>query len=428
MDTLHTMNKTGLQEHYHMLKGQFDHFCAQNISLNMARGKPSPAQLDLSMDLLNVLTPKDCLQVENGIDPRNYGGLDGIPEAKGLFAKMFGVRSSQVFVGGNSSLTLMHDRVARAMTHGVEDGCLPWSKLPKVKFLCPVPSYDRHFEICALFGIEMIPIAMTEEGPDIDEIERLVREDDAIKGMWCVPKYSNPTGITYSDEVVRRLARMQTKARDFRLFWDNAYAVHHLTNTPDELRNIFEDVAGTENENRVYMFASTSKMTFPGAGISAFISSEANITAAKKRFFSVQTIGADKINQLRHVRFFEKVGGIPALMKKHAEILKPKFAEVDRAFTASLSGKGIATWTKPKGGYFVSLNVLDGCAKRVVALAKQAGVTLTTAGATFPYGVDPRDRNIRIAPTYPSMSELEQAMKIICVCVELAAVEKLLAV
>lgn len=425
MSDLKNLSTAELELRKEELEKQYNMYKMENIQLDMSRGKPGPEQLDLSHGLLHALSEEDVKADHNG-DIRNYGQLDGIPEAKALFGELLGVQASNVFVGGNSSLSLMHDAVARAMLFGTGEGQTPWGKLPKVKFLCPSPGYDRHFAICELFNIDMIVVNMTAEGPDMDQVEALVAKDETIKGIWCVPKYSNPSGVTYSNETVQRLAALNTKAADFRIFWDNAYAFHHLTDTPDELADIFAACTQAGYPDRVYMFASTSKVTFPGAGISAFVTSEANLAYAKKQL-SVQTIGYDKINQLRHVRFFEQIGGVGELMKKHAQLIKPKFDQVNRTLTEELGGKGIAEWSEPQGGYFISLDTLDGCAKRVVSLAREAGVILTGAGATFPYGKDPRDRNIRIAPTFPSVEELKKAMEVVSVCVELASVEKLLA-
>ncbi|ALA52095.1 aminotransferase class I/II-fold pyridoxal phosphate-dependent enzyme [Shouchella clausii] len=425
MSDLKNLSTAELELRKEELEKQYNMYKMENIQLDMSRGKPGPEQLDLSHGLLRALSEEDVKATHNG-DIRNYGQLDGIPEAKALFGELLGVQASNVFVGGNSSLSLMHDAVARAVLFGTGEGQTPWGKLPKVKFLCPSPGYDRHFAICELFNIDMIVVNMTAEGPDMDQVEALVANDETIKGIWCVPKYSNPSGVTYSNETVQRLAALKTKAEDFRIFWDNAYAFHHLTDTPDELADIFAACAQAGYPDRVYMFASTSKVTFPGAGISAFVSSEANLAYAKKQL-SVQTIGYDKINQLRHVRFFEQIGGVGELMKQHAQLIKPKFDQVNRTLTEELGGKGIAEWSEPQGGYFISLDTLDGCAKRVVSLAREAGVILTGAGATFPYGKDPRDRNIRIAPTFPSVEELKKAMEVVSVCVELASVEKLLA-
>ena len=407
------------------LQDKYDAYKQQKLSLDMSRGKPSPEQLDLSMGMLDIVNSADIVKSEDGTDLRNYGGLDGISEPKEFFAAMLEVSPKEIIVGGNSSLAVMYDTVARAMFHGVYGSETPWGKLPTVKFLAPSPGYDRHFAICEHFGIEMITINMLDDGPDMDAVEKLVSEDESIKGIWCVPKYSNPDGITYSDEVVDRLAKMNTKAKDFRIFWDNAYAVHHLTDKPDELKNMLAACKEAGHPDRVFIFSSTSKISFAGAGVAVMAASEANLQFIRKSL-SVQTIGADKINQLRHVRFFKDMDTLKAHMEKHAAILKPKFDIVLEVLEAELGDKQIASWKKPNGGYFISLNTLDGCAKEVVKMAKEAGVTLTGAGATFPYGVDPRDRNIRIAPSYPSLAELKKAIEVLSVCVQLVSVKKLL--
>jgi DNA-binding transcriptional MocR family regulator len=403
----------------------YEEYRNRKLKLDMSRGKPCPEQLDLSMGMLDTLKAGDRLEAEDGSDTRNYGGLDGIPEVKRLFAQMLEVRTDEIIIGGSSSLTMMHDAISRAMLHGVLGGTAPWGKLPAVKFLCPSPGYDRHFAICELFGIEMIVVDMKQDGPDMDTVEKLVGEDESIKGIWCVPKYSNPDGITYSDEVVDRLAGMRAKAGDFRIFWDNAYAVHHLTDRPDRLKPILEACRAAGNPDRVFLFSSTSKISFSGAGVAAMAASAANLNHIRKQL-SVQTIGPDKINQLRHVRFFGGMDGIQAHMDKHAAIMKPKFDTVLSLLEAELGDNRIASWNKPNGGYFISLNTLDGCAKEVVAMAADAGVTLTKAGATYPYGLDPRDRNIRIAPSYPTTAELKAAIDILCLCVQIVSARKLL--
>ncbi|MFS0808796.1 MULTISPECIES: aminotransferase class I/II-fold pyridoxal phosphate-dependent enzyme [unclassified Shouchella] len=422
MANLKQSSSEHLQQRLTELKEQFETYKQANMTLDMSRGKPSPEQLDLSNEMLSILDHHD-LTAENGVDIRNYGQLDGIPEAKSFFASILHVAASQIIIGGNSSLSMMHDTVARGLLKGVEPEAKPWSSYEQVKFLCPSPGYDRHFAICEFLGIDMIPVSMTEKGPDMDEVEALVREDETIKGIWCVPKYSNPEGVTYSDDVVKRLASMDTKADDFRIFWDNAYTIHHLTDQPDELADIMAEAEAAGHPNRVYVFASTSKVTFPGAGISAFVSSEDNVAFTKKQL-GFQTIGADKINQLRHVRFFDQQGGVEPLMKKHAAIIKPKFDLVIEKLQEKLGDKDIVNWTEPNGGYFISVNTEEGCAKRIVSLCKEAGLTLTGAGATFPYGEDPLDRNIRIAPTFPNVDELKQAMDVFCDCVELATIER----
>ncbi len=401
----------------------YEDYKKQGLKLDMSRGKPCSEQLDLSdgfFDDTKNLFSKD------GTDCRNYGLIDGIKEAKALFAELLGISDDEVFVGGNSSLNLMYDLISKAFIHGLNGFEKPWGKLDKVKFLCPSPGYDRHFAITELFGVEMIIIPMTQEGPDMDRVEALVAEDDSIKGIWCIPMYSNPTGITYSNDVVKRLACMKTKADDFRILWDNAYAFHHLYEEPDQLLDIISECRNAGNPHRAFMFGSTSKVTFPGSGIAIMASSKENIAHIKKQV-AIQTIGHDKINMLLHVRFLKDSGHIREHMKKHAEIIRPKFEAVNEILEKNLSGKGIAAWNKPNGGYFISLDVPEGCAKRTVSLAKEAGVTLTPAGATFPYGKDPHDCNIRIAPTYPPLDELRKAIEILSLCVEIAALEKVLA-
>lgn len=399
------------------LQSRYNDFKAMGLKLDMSRGKPGSDQLDLSAGINDV---KDF--ISDGVDLRNYGMLDGIPSCKKLFADLMGVKPENVIVGPNASLTLMYDYIAQCMLFGAGD--TPWCKLDKVKFLCPVPGYDRHFTILESFGIEMINVEMTENGPDMDAIEELVK-DPAVKGMFCVPKYSNPQGITYSDDVVRRIAALKPAAKDFRIIWDNAYCVHDLVEDGDVLLNIFDVLPEYSNEDMVIEVCSTSKITFPGAGVSAIIASDNNIAAIKKRL-NAQTISYDKMNQHRHVAFFHDANGILEHMKKHAAIIKPKFDIVIRHLENELGGKGIAQWVNPKGGYFISLDVMDGCAKRVGELCKEAGVTLTTVGATYPYGKDPNNRNIRIAPTYPPVDELNIAAELLCICTCLAAVEKLL--
>ena len=424
MTAFKNMSKEALAETKKNLQAEYDAYKAKNLSLNMARGIPSKAQLELSMGLLDSVNSSTDLTGINGADYRNYGILDGIPEAKKLFADLFNVTTDQIIVGGNSSLTLMFDTISSAMAHGLL-GSTPWASLPEVKFLCPVPGYDRHFGITEYFGIQMIPVEMDENGPDMDFIENAVANDPYIKGIWCVPKYSNPAGITYSDEVVRRFANLKPAAKDFRIFWDNAYCIHHLFNDDVQLLDILEECRKAGNPNMVYMYFSTSKITFPGAGLAGMASSKENIDAIKKRMI-VQSIGPDKINQLRHMKFLKNLDGLLEQMKKHADIIRPKFEAVDKTLTEGFGDSGIATWSKPNGGYFVSLNVEEGCAKRTVQLCKEAGVTLTNAGATYPYGKDPKDSNIRIAPTSPTVEELTEAMKILTVSAKLAAVEKLL--
>jgi len=427
MSDFNSLNVEQLKELKSKLQEEYDKFKSQNVKLDMSRGKPGADQLELSMGLFETEIVKKYL-ASDGTDCRNYGVLEGIPEMRKLFADIFEISSEEVLVGGNASLSLMFDMVSQAMTHGVVGSDVPWGKLSKVKFLCPSPGYDRHFAICEHFNIEMITVPMKSDGPDMDLVEKLVAEDEYIKGMWCVPKYSNPDGITYSDEVVLRLANMKTKSKDFRIFWDNAYVVHHLyedESKQDKLMNILKACKEAGNPNRVFMFTSTSKITFPGAGVSAIGASIENINDIKKRF-KIQTIGHDKLNQLRHVAFLKNVDNIKEHMKKHAEILRPKFELVLNYFEKELGGKNIARWTKPNGGYFISLYTLKGCAKKVVSKAKEAGVTLTPAGATYPYGNDPDDSNIRIAPSYPPLNELEKAAELLCICIQLVSVEKLL--
>lgn len=412
------MTAAELQAEKAELETRYNDFKAKNLKLDMSRGKPGSDQLDLSNEL-NAVSD----YTENGVDLRNYGMMDGTPACKKLFADLMQVKPENVIVGPNASLTLMFDYIAQCFTHGAGD--TPWCRLNSVKFLCPVPGYDRHFTILEHFGIEMINIEMKADGPDMDAVEEAVK-DPSVKGMFCVPKYSNPQGITYSDAVVRRIAALQPAAKDFRVIWDNAYMVHDIVEDGDKLLNIFDVLPEYGNEDMVIEVCSTSKITFPGAGVSALAASDNNIKAIKKRL-NAQTISYDKMNQHRHVEFFKDVNGILAHMKKHAAILKPKFDMVLKHLNQELAGLGIASWTEPKGGYFISLDVLDGCAKRVGELCKEAGVVLTTVGATFPYGKDPNNRNIRIAPTYPPLDELDTAAELLCVCVRFAAAEKFLA-
>ena len=418
------MNKEQLAGEKAALDKKYEEFKNKGLKLTMARGIPAPEQLDLSMEMLN--TPLTDTMSESGNDCRSYGVLDGIPEAKKLFAEILDVQPENIIVGGNSSLQLMYDTISRAMLLGVLGSEKPWCKYDKVKFLCPAPGYDRHFGICESLGIEMITVPYKEDGPDMDEVERLVASDETIKGIWCVPMYSNPTGISYSDEVVRRFANLKPAAKDFRIFWDNAYCVHHLSDDGQaHLLNIIDECRKAGNPDMVFEFTSTSKISFPGSGVAVICASKDNIEFIKKQM-GKQTIGFDKLNQLRHVRFFKNRKGIEEQMRRHADIIRPKFEAVLRTLETELKPLGIATWTDPRGGYFISFNGMDGTAKRIVALAKEAGVTMTNAGATYPYGNDPHDSNIRIAPTYPSIEELQTAMDLFCVCVRLASVEKLL--
>ncbi len=394
------------------------------LSLDITRGKPAPDQLDLSMGMLDVLNSKSAVKGADNMDIRNYGVVDGLKEAKELMAGIMGVPAENVMVYGNSSLNIMFDCVSHAMTHGVM-GSTPWGKLDKVKFLCPAPGYDRHFGVTEFFGVEMIPIPMLATGPDMDIVEKMVGEDDAVKGIWCVPKYSNPTGVTYSDETVRRFANLKPAAKDFRIFWDNAYIVHHLYDEHDELLEILSECAKAGNPDMVYEFCSTSKVSFSGSGISAIASSKDNLADLKKQL-TMQTIGYDKINQMRHVLFFKDAKGIEEHMKKHAAIIRPKFEAVLNVLDRELAGTGVASWTHPRGGYFISFDAMNGCAKAIVEKAAQAGVKLTGAGATYPYKKDPKDSNIRIAPTLPSKEELDMAAKVFVTCVKLVSIDKIL--
>lgn len=429
MSDFQKLNPAELKERQTALAARYAEFQSQKLALDMTRGKPAPEQLDLAKDLL-ALPGTDDFKSPGGTDCRNYGGVEGLPEMRALFAEILEVPADQVIIGGNASLTMMHDTVVRALLHGVpvgDDGqCgTPWSQAGKIKFLCPSPGYDRHFSICQHFGIEMIPVAMDDRGPDMDEVERLVAGDDAIKGIWCVPKYSNPTGVTYADEIVDRLAKMKTAAADFRIFWDNAYAVHDLTDSGDKLKNLYEAADAAGNANRVLVFASTSKVTLAGGGLAAFGASKANIADAK-RHLSMQTIGPDKVNQLRHLRFLKDMNGVRAHMRKHAGLIKPKFDKVLEILENELGSTGVATWTNPKGGYFISLDTPKGCAAAVVKMAGEAGVKLTGAGATYPYRQDPNDANIRLAPTLPAPAEIAVATEVVAVCVQLVAIQKLL--
>jgi aspartate/methionine/tyrosine aminotransferase len=414
-----------LEQHKSALLARHRAFQSQSLNIDMTRGKPSPEQLDLSVDMLHCVNAK-CFRSPSGVDCRNYGGLDGIPEAKELFSHYLEVEPQEVIIGGNSSLQMMYDALVRAMIHGVVGSEQPWGKLPKVKWLCPSPGYDRHFAICEHLGIEMITIGMGPDGPDMAQVESIAADDESVKGIWCVPKYSNPTGVVYSDTVVERLATMKTAAADFRVFWDNAYAVHHLNDRPAPLKNLLQACQSAGNSDRVFLFGSTSKISFAGGGVAMMAASQDNIEATKKQM-SYQTIGPDKLNQLRHVLFFRDLDGIETHMHKHADILKPKFDAVQDVLEVELADRSIASWSRPRGGFFVSLDTLDGCAKAVVSLAATAGVKLTPAGATFPYGKDPRNRNIRLAPSLPSIQEIRQAMEVVAVCIQLASIDRLLA-
>ena len=419
------LTKEELLELKKSLKAEYKAMQNRDLKLDMSRGKPSQEQLDISMGLMDVLTSDKDLMSENGSDCRNYGVLDGIPEAKELMGDMMEVPADNLIIYGNSSLNVMYDCISRSYTHGVM-GSTPWCKLDKVKFLCIVPGYDRHFAITEYFGFENVCIPMLESGPDMDMIEELVQNDDSIKGIWCVPKYSNPTGNSYSDEVVRRFARLKPAAKDFRIYWDNAYTIHHLYDLDqDHLIEILAECKRAGNPDLVYKFASTSKVTFPGSGIAALATSHNNLEDIKNQLKN-QTIGHDKVNQLRHVRYFKDIHGMVEHMRKHADSLRPKFEMVIETLEKELGGLGIASWTKPKGGYFISFDTMEGCAKEVVLKCKKAGVVLTGAGATFPGGKDPHDKNIRIAPSFPPVADLEIAANLLCLCTKMAAVDKLL--
>lgn len=420
------MSREEMQREYDLLAAKYNEVKAKGLKLDMSRGKPAKAQLDLANGMMDVLNSDSDMVCEAGVDCRNYGIMDGIPEARKLLADLSEVEEKNILIYGNSSLNVMFDTVARAMSMGV-CGHTPWGKLDKVKFLCPVPGYDRHFGITEFFGIEMINVPLLQTGPDMDMVEKLVAEDDSIKGIWCVPKYSNPTGISYSDETVLRFAHLKPAAPDFRIFWDNAYSIHHLyEDDQDVILELLTECEKAGNEDLVYKFISTSKVSFPGSGIAAMAASEANLADARRAMF-YQTIGHDKLNQLRHVRFFKDMDGIRAHMRKHAAILRPKFEAVLNTLDRELGGLEIGSWVRPKGGYFISFEALDGCAKKIVARAKEAGLILTGAGATFPYGKDPKDSNIRIAPSFPTPEELSVAAEIFVLSVKLVSLEKLLA-
>ena len=417
------MNKEELKAEYDVLNKQYKEYQYQALSLNMSRGKPSPAQLDLSMEMMDVLSSDSDLSCDDGMDCRNYGVLGGIPEAKELLADILEVNPDNIIIFGNSSLNVMFDFISRSYSKGVM-GNTPWCKLPEVKFICVVPGYDRHFKITEYFGIKMISVPMLSTGPDMDMVEKLVSEDESIKGIWCVPKYSNPTGNSYDDETVRRFARLRPAAKDFRIYWDNAYTVHHLyDHHQDHLIEILAECKRAGNPDMVYKFASTSKISFPGSGIAMVAASRNNLEDIEN-CLKIQTIGHDKVNQLRHVRFFKDIHGVVEHMRKHADILRPKFEIVERTFEEELGGLGIGDWTVPNGGYFISFNSLPGCAKEIVLKAKKAGVQLTPAGACFPYGIDPEDKNIRIAPSYPGLEEITTAAKLFTLCVKLVSIKK----
>ena len=425
MTSYQEMSKEELLQEKTALEAEYAKIKEMGLSLDMSRGKPAAEQLDLSMGILDTVDAKSVVKSENGTDLRNYGVLDGIPEAKKLIGDMVGAKPENVIVYGNSSLNIMYDQIARAEIFGI-CGNTPWSKLDKVKFLCPVPGYDRHFAITEEFGIEMINIPMTADGPDMDMVEQYVNNDAAVKGIWCVPKYSNPEGVVYSDETVRRFANLKPAAADFRIFWDNAYVVHHLyEDNQAQILNILDECEKAGNPDIVFQFCSTSKVSFPGSGIAAISASAANIADIKKRL-TIQTIGHDKINQLRHVKFFKDLKGVEKHMMKQAALIRPKFEMVEKMFTEEIASRGIGSWMNPLGGYFISFEALEGCAKKIVEKCKEAGVVLTGAGSPYPYKKDPKDAVIRIAPTYPSMDELKEAAKVFTVVVRLVSVDKLL--
>mgnify|MGYP003564585995 CR=1 FL=1 len=403
------------------LQQKYNDFRARYLSLDMTRGKPCAEQLDLSLGMLTCANI-DHFKAQDGTDCRNYGGLDGITEAKALFSEFMEVTTKEIIIGGNSSLNMMYDTILRAMVKGVEPDSAPWGQQPTVTFLCPSPGYDRHFFICENLGIKMIPIDMNDHGPNMDQIETLVARDESIKGIWCVPKYSNPTGCVYSNDTVDRLANMPTAAKDFRIFWDNAYAHHHLTDECIPVKNLLNACKKAKNAERALMFGSTSKISFAGAGVAMLAASTANIAFIKK-LMSFQSIGPDKLNQLRHIRFFKNMEGIKVHMQKHAKILKPRFDTVQHVLEQDLAGLGVATWSRPKGGYFISLDTPNGCAKKIVNMAANAGVKLTPAGNTFPYNHDPKDCNIRIAPSFTPLDDIRPAMELVAICIKLAALD-----
>lgn len=404
---------------------KLDHWSDMDLTLDLTRGKPNQAQLDLSSGMLNIISNRgDCFSA-SGLDCRNYGILDGLPETKKLFSDLLDIPAKNILVLGNSSLNVMYDTIVRAMLFGVAGGHEPWCRQGRIKFICPSPGYDRHFTICREMGIEMVPVKMNDDGPDMNEVYNIACSDPSVKGMWCVPKFSNPEGITYSDEVVEQIAMMKPAAPDFRIFWDNAYVVHELYDENVPLANIFELAKQYGTEDNIFYFASTSKITFPGSGLAIMAASDKNLEQIRP-IIATQTIGYDKINQMRHVKFFKNADGIRAHMRLHAAILRPKFELVENKFEENLGGLGIAHWTKPRGGYFISLYVNNGCARRVYQLARSVGVTLTTAGSTYPYGRDPYDANLRIAPSYPELDELSQAIEILCSCIKVACAEKIL--
>ena len=417
-----SLTKEALRDEFSKIKKQYEELKLAGLSLDMSRGKPGASQLDLSNELTDMVGTKTNYKTKNGIDCRNYGGLDGIDEIKELFSNLLGMDKKNIICGGNSSLNMMFDTITQGMVSGF--GEAPWLLQGKIKFLCPAPGYDRHFGICEHYGIEMITVKYNSDGPDMDAIEELVK-DPTVKGMWCVPKYSNPLGLTYSDEVVKRIAALKPAAKDFRIMWDNAYIIHDLYDETDPLLNIYDECKKCGNEDMVFIFTSTSKVTFPGAGVAVQAASDNNIALLKKRI-TMQTIGPDKMNHLSHARMFDTVDKLYAHMNKHAEVLRPKFEACIDTFNKELSGLGIAEWTKPRGGYFISMEVLSGCAKRTAELCREAGLVLTPAGATYPYGVDPVDSNLRIAPSFPTAEELKKAAEVLCVAVKYAALEKLI--
>ena len=422
MESFREMSKEELQAQEVEVNKKYQEFKDLHLSLNMARGKPAPDQIDHANGMLETMTD---YHAKDGLDVRNYGVLDGLPEMKEIFSDLLDIPAKNIIVGGNASLNLMFDQMMRLVVFGTA-GEKPWGQLEKVKFLCPAPGYDRHFSVTETLGFELITVDMTSEGPDMDQVEKLVAEDESIKGIWCVPKYSNPQGITYSDETVRRFARLKPAAKDFRIYWDNAYCVHHLYDiNQDHLIEILKECKRAGNPDMVYKFCSTSKITFPGSGVAAIATSANNLEDIKKQL-KIQTIGHDKVNQLRHVRFFKDIHGITEHMRKHADSLRPKFEMILDTFERELQGLGAGSWYSPKGGYFITYETLDGCAKNVVAKAKKAGVVMTPAGAPFPYGKDPHDSVIRISPSYPSLEDLTTAIDIFVVCVKLASIEKLL--
>lgn len=406
-------------------QAKMDHWSEKNLTLDLTRGKPNQAQLDLSSGMLSIVNDRgDCFSA-SGLDCRNYGILDGLPETKKLFSDLLGIPTERILVLGNSSLNVMYDTLVRAMLFGVAGGHEPWCRQGRIKFICPSPGYDRHFTMCRTLGIEMVPVKLNADGPDMDAVYDIACSDPSVKGIWCTPKFSNPEGITYSDEIVDLIAAMKPAAPDFRIFWDNAYAVHELYDEEVKLADIFARAKEYGTEDNIFYFASTSKITFPGSGLAIMAASEKNLEQIRP-IIATQTIGYDKINQMRHVKFFQNAEGIRAHMRKHAEIIRPKFELVEHLFDKHLDGYDVAHWTTPRGGYFISLYVPDGCARRIYQLARSIGVTLTNAGSTFPYGRDPHNSNLRIAPTYPEPEELKEAIQILCSCIKYAAAEKIL--